>query len=70
VTITIFTNDRIDLVDADRSAGSAARGTEDLVKRGSISFLNEVLEQVLLQRLVRSGRTLSQYRMSSLGGLL
>ena len=67
VTITICTNDRIDIVDADRSAGSAARGIQDLVKSGSIGLLNEVLEQVLLQRLVRSRRTLPQYRVSPLG---
>lgn len=67
MTFTICANHRIDLIDADRSAGSAARGIEDLVKRGSIGLRNEVLEQVRLQRLVRSCRTLPQYRMCPLG---
>jgi hypothetical protein len=67
VTFTICADHRIDLVGADRFASSAGRGIEDLVKRGSIGLRNEVLEQVLLQRLVRSGRALSQYRMCPLG---
>jgi hypothetical protein len=44
VTITVRADDGIDLIKTDRSASSATCAVKNLVKRGSISLLYEVLK--------------------------
>jgi hypothetical protein len=59
VTITIRTDDGIDLIKTDRSASSAARAIKNFVKGWAIGLVDEHLQEVLLERLMRSGSSLS-----------